>query len=556
MTTKTERYSVLTSIAPDLLETLGGIGRSLGRDVRNGKFHRLLNVVINPKGYSDWQEFYRDYQAYSLLKKYPALPLPINRVQVAVDKFLQSEKICNATNQKFRYLTGKFSHPALCSLEAARSVIAKILGDFSWDVALQYCDFGPGSNVGVPRRDSHLCKKIGKLNPTVTGDCLPLLSAYVRYDPHVGDLANGYSLVRGSKSTTVPKDARTDRFIAIEPQWNLFFQKGIGGMIRRRLRVAGIDLDNGQPVNQRLALQGSVDGRLATIDLSAASDTISHSLVEFLLPPKWYEAMKTVRSPYTLMPDGSSVLLRKFSSMGNGFTFELESLIFYALVKAITPSGKPGLDVSVFGDDIILPSADAAAFIGLLSEIGFTTNKEKSFVDGPFRESCGKHYFMGRDVTPFYLKKEIRSYHDLLWFINNLRRLSFRYLGLGYGCHGAFEGVWRKLISMLPRRLQFLSCPDGYGDDAILRDFDECTPKPRTTGFWVEGYTSKALAASYGEVEHEDLPGLISKLWFTRRELPLGLQSQYVRIGRNQTLRLRIQKRVYAQWSTLGPWVG
>jgi len=335
----------------------------------------------------------------------------------------------------------------------------------------------------------------------------------------------------------------------------MFFQKGIGGMIRRRLRLKGVDLDDGQPVNQELARQGSETGCLATIDLSSASDTISHDLVEFLLPDDWYIAMSTVRSTVCDIPNGDRVFLQKFSSMGNGYTFELESLIFYALVKAVFPNGRPGRDVAVFGDDIILPSTEAGRLIELLGSIGFSTNKEKSFISGPFRESCGKHYFRGRDVTPFYLKKEIASYHDILWLINSIRRFAHRYLGIGYGCDGCLFPTWLSLTKRLPRRFQSLSCPEGFGDDAVVRDFDECSPRPRPNKGQVEGYSSSFLALRRNPLEYDGMPGLITKLWYSRREAGLGEHSQYSRTDYTPIYRLAVSKREYPRWSTLGPWV-
>jgi hypothetical protein len=325
-------------------------------------------------------------------------------------------------------------------------------------------------------------------------------------------------------------------------------------MIRTRLRQAGIDLDNGQPVNQKLALRGSLDGSLATIDLSSASDTIAASLVEFLLPDEWYRAASIVRSKYCTLPSGETVFLKKFSSMGNGYTFELESLIFLALAMATT-NGRIGRDVSVFGDDIITPSADAPTLIRVLSEVGFKTNQEKTFIDGPFRESCGKHYFSGYDVTPFYLKKEISSYHDLLWLINSLRRLAYRFVGYEFGCDKRFESVWTDLVRLLPGRFQSLSCPDGYGDEAVVRDFDECSPSPKSNKNWVEGYTHYSLRSAGRSLEADGVPALISKLWYTRRLSELGEMSQYSRNLPSVTYRLRVVKKQYPRWTTLGPWV-
>ena len=554
---KNERRSVALVASTHLLQNFGPVGRSLSRLLSSGRHKDYLSVVLNPPGYgTDWEKFSRDYQAVSLLRKYPGLNTGVDTRAVALEKFLKCEIACGETNVRLRTDVG-LTPGAWELVNRARSFIERCLGRFSWDAALQYCNFGPGANVGLPRRSSHLCKKIGNLKPTVTGLCAALLQSYEKYDSHVGDLGYDYEIVEGSSVTTVPKDARSDRVIAIEPLWNMFFQKGIGGMIRERLKTTGLDLNNGQPVNQELARAGSVDGRLATIDLSSASDTICHRLVELLLPEDWYNAMMVVRSPTSLMPDGKRVVLRKFSSMGNGFTFELESLIFWSLVRAVYSSGRPGLDVTVYGDDIVAPVDQIEVLVSLLSELGFTTNKEKSFTSGPFRESCGMHYFLGRDVTPFFIKKEIRTVFDRFWLANSLRRGAYRLLGLNYGLDGRYKDAWDFVVSSIPQRYRTCLCPEGYGDDALVVDFDEAVPtyaKSSARGW--EGYVSDAVAKRVRERSHNGLPALISKLWYTRRGLDLGEASQLCLIEmQHDESRVYKTKRHYPLWTTLGPWV-
>lgn len=158
-----------------------------------------------------------------------------------------------------------------------------------------------------------------------------------------------------------------------------------------------MDLDD-QRLNQRLAAKAFKD-RLATIDLKNASNSVSTSLVELLLPPDWFAYLDSIRTKWTEL-EGKGIRLEMFSSMGNGFTFELESLIFWAICRSITP-----YEVGIYGDDIIVPQDSASEVIGVLEACGFTVNTSKSFLSGCFFESCGKHYFMGVDVTPLYWKE-------------------------------------------------------------------------------------------------------------------------------------------------------
>jgi hypothetical protein len=141
---------------------------------------------------------------------------------------------------------------------------------------------------------------------------------------------------------------------------------------------------------------------LATLDLSAASDTISALLVQQVLSPEWFELLDIARSPFVTMPDGTVHELEKFSSMGNGYTFELESLLFLCIARSITPRSLHSY-ISVYGDDIIIPQEYSEAMIERLNTLGFSVNSDKSFWHGPFRESCGSFTYNGTEVAPFYL---------------------------------------------------------------------------------------------------------------------------------------------------------
>lgn len=91
----------------------------------------------------------------------------------------------------------------------------------------------------------------------------------------------------------------------------------------------------------------------------------------------------------------------KFSSMGNGTTFVLETLIFSSICVAM---GLKPREFAVYGDDIVVPSESVPLLMKTLRFIGFLPNEEKTHTVGPFRESCGVNAFNGVDITPFYLR--------------------------------------------------------------------------------------------------------------------------------------------------------
>jgi len=103
--------------------------------------------------------------------------------------------------------------------------------------------------------------------------------------------------------------------------------------------------------------------------------------------------------------EGTTVELWKFCAMGNGYTFPLETVLFLAAARTVVPRSE-WRDVSVYGDDIIVPAAYSLALIDVLSYLGFETNTKKTHLAGAFFESCGQDFFQGVPVRPFYLRQQ------------------------------------------------------------------------------------------------------------------------------------------------------
>lgn len=264
------------------------------------------------------------------------------------------------------------------------------------------------------------------------------------------ELRNGdnINVVEGNVLFTVLKNTEIDRCACKEPDFNMYMQKGVGDYIRSKLRRVGIDL-NDQSRNRYLAKVGSQTNSLATLDLSSASDSICRELVFQLLPIHWFVLLDSIRSHKTYI-DGDIHVNEMFSSMGNGFTFELESLLFYAIARtAAYFGGHPGI-ISVYGDDIIVPSPVFNDLVWCLSVFGFEVNTKKSFADGPFRESCGGHYHDGIDITPFYVKAPIQRFTDLIRICNQIRRWATTD-GLDILDPRVYH-IWNKLRAYVPVR--------------------------------------------------------------------------------------------------------
>jgi hypothetical protein len=215
----------------------------------------------------------------------------------------------------------------------------------------------------------------------------------------------------------VPKNWKTHRTIACEPEGNVPLQLAFDDYAKEILRKWGINLSD-QSLNQDLAREGSISGEYATIDLKSASDSVAKSLISWVIPSDWAGYLFRLRCPYYRLPDGSRDVYEKFSSMGNGSTFPLETLIFVSACRAIGSKA-----YAVYGDDIILETELVPDLLRLLSFLGFDVNKEKSFTAGPFRESCGGDYFNGIDITPFYLRKLNEQRGNLCHLVNGLARI-------------------------------------------------------------------------------------------------------------------------------------
>lgn len=388
---------------------------------------------VDPHEYRESSQFAADYLAANIARKWTGLETGLDTESVARLGFLEQE----ARNAEYNSGLITPQYPDLrphieaqatfvnTVIQAASKRICDILGDFDAIEFSRSCSFSSGASYSLRRKFGDQAFKYVHGELEVTSEAEPLARLMIETSPRWNSTGVTLKKVAGARFATVPKDSTKDRCINIEPRMNTYLQKGIGSMIRSRLRKkCGIDLSD-QGVNKHLAYLGSVrnEFNLATIDLSAASDSITSRLVMDLLPSTWFRILYAVRSHRVEMPDGSLHNLEMMSGMGNGFTFELETLIFWAIARSaieINGSVKDARDKTcrVYGDDIVVPSRHYESVVCALSHCGFTVNSRKSFYHGGFRESCGGHYFLGRDVTPFYVENASDCSVDLIHIAN------------------------------------------------------------------------------------------------------------------------------------------
>jgi len=341
----------------------------------------------------------------------------------------------------------------------------------SYSSVLEKARVGPGS--AIQANGQSMYAKLFSSPLTLTSENLYILyRSYIRQFPMWEDAENHRSTTYGvptvvdcSKTSFVPKTHDVSRMICVEPNLNMFFQLGLGQLMEDWLEESfGISMSHQPEVNRRLARIGSQDGSFSTIDLSSASDSISISLCRDLLPGWFFATLMELRSPSTLV-DGEKVPLEMISTMGNGFTFPLQTIIFSCIIRAshqiagLPVLGGSGRNWSCFGDDLICDTRAYRNVRRLLELTGFTPNYSKTFFEGAFRESCGTDWLSGQPVRGVYLKS-LSSVQDICVAINLLNEWT------------AVSGVPLKracalLVSML--RGRYLPVPYAENMDSGIR---------------------------------------------------------------------------------------
>nr|APG77123.1 hypothetical protein [Hubei levi-like virus 6] len=422
----------------------------------DGNHHEQLETIIRTYFNEERTDIGAEYLCASLLSKYadPDPQAAASRSDLAIKKLLATDSRNRDTEWRLRYL--KPANNISLVLDDAKRIIAKVLGDFDVMEFLSSGSFSGGASVFTRAGSkSNPVEKFAASTACGNQFVADLTRKVFSIDCYIGPPLNVIF--------TVPKNDQIDRAAAKEYAWNMFWQKSAGTMIRCRLKRIGIDL-NDQSINNRLARIASMGQLLSTLDLSSASDSITRELVWRLLPPDWFEILDNLRSLGSNL-DGKFHLWSLFSTMGNGFTFELESLIFYALAKASVNRTVGKGVVSIYGDDIIVPSGEPTSLlISCLEYCGFAVNLDKSFTEGPFKESCGGHYFLGWEITPIYIREPIKTWQCCIKFLNSLRV----YLLTTYG--GDHAQLWAECYEYLLNhsKPQVIKVKTKHGKDRVI----------------------------------------------------------------------------------------
>lgn len=380
----------------------------------------------------------------SIFQKYSFVENKFDPTATAFKKFMEAEARCKCYNESTQlFLKEEDSSSAYVDLFVSplisrmRHIMRRVCGKLTLSQIIDQRRNGPGASLDCRGNDAVECVKLAApfdvATPALTliGSSLEssatiALESFENFETlnkrkrMQGSKCHGsypstsfmyFEDNRGSALQFVPKDAETHRTISIEPTLNVSLQLGLDKVLRKRIKkVLKLDVDT-QERNQKLAKLGSIQRNLVTLDLEQASDSVSLALLN-LLPVEWAEVFYRLRSHRWHSEEFGTAEFHKISSMGNGSTFILETLIFASMCWSVyVQLGIPWNEntVAIFGDDIIIHK-DAYPWVRMmLSHLGFKLNAQKSFTSGPIRESCGHDYYNGHLISRFTVKKDLSN---------------------------------------------------------------------------------------------------------------------------------------------------
>lgn len=423
--------------SPELLNRIRGW-------IRSRDFQKLASCGDEfPHALQGKPDFTVVSQVEAFFKKNATFIEPVRCENAARISFFEAEKRCRITNRRLDYYYTKRERLApdlrewIAKTEMNLGQLLGEIGPFLEEIP-NLGKITSGATDSMSRRKAIPFRKVSK-RMRCTRRAASYLRALCRFYGYGNAVPR---IVATNRIELVRKSWKTDRTIACEPEGNLFLQLAFDEYAKTRLKRWGIDLSD-QTKNQRLARVGSLEGSHATIDLAQASDTVAYNCVAWLMPDDWLKYLSDIRCEYGR---GRFGYLRyaKFSSMGNGATFALETMIFAAVCKAVGSK-----TFSVYGDDIVIETELVDDLLRCLRFLGFSVNKAKSFITGPFRESCGANWYKGEDITPFYVRCDMNHIRKPEWchLVNGLAGIS---TPNGYLWSDLKEVILREKLPLVP----------------------------------------------------------------------------------------------------------
>jgi len=410
---------------------------TLYRDLAEGLNQRDLSMVrelcLNKPSEESIGHFKAGYQLNSLFKRHRFLNDTYTDTELTVQAIEQFKT--NQCRLRDYPLTVLPSHVGRM-LRIARDYISRVLGKYDDEEHRRLCRFGRRASVGVPLRKASEAERweipisgsqsqIDWFLQEIEESCQ--VKTYLTKQQESDPNRSLFQPVEHLKLTLVPKTYKSLRSIMPNTTIGSYMSFGLGEMIRSRLQRKGHDIRFLQKRHRILAQIASRNNTHVTADQSMASDNITVALVHKLLPADWLEVLDQSRIGKVELPDSTVLESLTYCTMGVGYTFPLQTLVFLALLKAIDTMYFMGSSlISVYGDDMIYHRRLHPFVLSLFPRLGLVINVDKTFCDGNFRESCGGDYYRGVDVRPFQPRNgsshvSRKAYEAILYkYINGL----------------------------------------------------------------------------------------------------------------------------------------
>jgi hypothetical protein len=351
------------------------------------------------------------------------------------------------------------------------------------------------------------------------------------------------------KVISVPKTQKTPRIIAVEPSAMQYAQQGILEAITKGIDSSYLSQfisTESQEPNQLLAQKGSRDGSLATLDLSEASDRVSNQLIRSMLSnfPHLHGAVDACRSRKADVPGHGVIRLAKFASMGSALCFPFEAMAFLAMVfvgieedlgHRFTHKSE-FLDfvgrVRIYGDDIIIPVDNVHTVVNSLESFGTRVGTDKSFWIGRFRESCGKEYYDGHDVSIVKVRRLFPTRQQDAPEVISL--VSLRNQFYMNGCWGITKWLDERIEKVLPYFPNVLPTSSGLGRITSLG-----YSKERVCDDYQAPLVKAFVVTSVPPRDPLDGAGALLKFFLKRSSLPAADGRHLERSGRPRAVRIK-----------------
>jgi len=477
-------------------------------------FGELFNLVLSPDGRVLQRPCVSSIRSLRLILfvyyKYN-LPYDSDTERKVIDQFIQTEQELTSTNELFCKVAETVDQsptnwsrvkPLIMrkTLRRARRLLWELFRHFDpYNIQPRH---GPGS---VATRETLWDKYSWTVVPNRLTDQYPFDAYFCASLGHVCDEFPAFSKLGDGELSArvllVPKDSRGPRLISCEPLAFQWIQQGLGDAIVKHVEHHPLTTDNvhfsNQQPNQFGALLGSQTGRYATLDLKEASDRVTVGLVRLLFPEPLLKCLLAARSQSTLLPNGSTLQLNKFAPMGSALCFPVLALTIWAVLTAGIEDAESRERLLVYGDDVIVPTAQAENAIALLESVGLLCNRDKSCVHGLFRESCGVDAYQGSDVTPVRIRTEWQHHQSPKAYVSWIAYANHFYERQFFTTYEFIVSGLCGIYRTIPERNMLLACPALY-------EVPECyRPKRRRQNFNLQKLEYRVLDVRSHPIHHE-----------------------------------------------------